>query len=341
MNDPRPVDSVVAAEGVVRAIALKRVASLLFTYRCSIACAHCLFNCSPRRPRRLHSVEQGVRYLGMLRATDRCVHIAGGEAMLEYETMLAICREADRQGAAPHFVETNATWCTTAAKARMRLAELQSVGVRGLLISADPFHLAFYPVDRYRRCYETAVGVFGEANVAAAKLSREQLLEMQQVGRDPVRLAEHVRRHPPRMVGRAAEVLARLLPPRPIEELAGDGTWHDAPPVMSCAHELSPETMWEIHLDPYGNVQTCCGIVLGNVEEGPLGEQMASGFATDDPVITALREDGPRGLLRFAEGLGYRRGEYVQKCHLCWEVRKYLRAWYPGALGPGEVYGVA
>ena len=328
------VDAGVATHGVAYAVDAKRVASLLLTYRCTLACAHCLFNCRPGHPRRHHTVEQGVRYLRMLRATGRAIHIAGGEAMMEYPTLLAICREA-----APHFIETNATWCVNAAGARERLRELQAAGVKGLLISADAFHLALYPVDRYLRCREAAVEVFGEKNVMAPDLTRAQLLDLQAQGHDPARREELVRGQRPRMVGRSGEELARYLPPRPLEELAGDPMWHDAPPQMPCAAEFSPDTIWEIHLDPYGNVQTCCGVILGNVEDMPLPEMMATGFATADPIVTALRAEGPVGLLGMAEALGYRREPYVQKCHLCWQTRKFLRRHHPGTLGPDEIYG--
>ena len=341
VEDAEPVDEFVRRHGVVRALPAKRAASLLLTYRCTIACAHCLFNCSPQQPRRVHSVEQGVRYLRMLRATDRLVHIAGGEAMLEYETMLAICREASEHGAAPHFVETNATWCTNTALVRRRLAELKEAGVQGVLMSADPFHFAFLPADRYLRCYETAAEIFGEKNLLAERLTRPQLRELRQIGRDPERLAERVRRFPPRMVGRAGEVLARFLPSRPLEHLANDLLWYGAAQGMSCAREFDPNTMWEIHLDPYGNIQTCCGVILGNVEQTPLPELIAAGFGVGNPIVTALREEGPLGLLRLAEALGYQREEYVQKCHLCWQVRKFLRPHYPQILGPDEIYGPA
>ena len=55
------VDEIVEELGVVQAVAQQRVAGLILTYRCTIACAHCLFNCSPRQPRRVMTVEQGVR----------------------------------------------------------------------------------------------------------------------------------------------------------------------------------------------------------------------------------------------------------------------------------------
>jgi hypothetical protein len=277
----------------------------------------------------------------MLRSTDRVIHIAGGEAMMEYETLLAICREASRHGVAPHFIETNATWCTSRAIASRRLLELRGAGVRGLYISADPFHLAFFPVDRYLRCYETAVDVFGEENVAASRLSRQELREMQRAGRDRARLAGIVRDSPPRMVGRAAEELAQYLPVKPVDGLTHDHLWYDAPPEETCAWEFSPATMWEIHIDPYGNVQTCCGVILGNVERIPLPELIQADFGDAGPIVSALRAGGPVRLLRMAEALGYEREQYVQKCHLCWQVRKFLRPHYPETLGPDEIYGPA
>jgi pyruvate-formate lyase-activating enzyme len=337
--DKAPVDEYIAEHGVVKAIQAKRVASLLMTYRCTLACAHCLFNCGPRQPRRHHTVEQGVRYLRMLRETDRVIHIAGGEAMMEYETVLAICREASDHGAAPHFIETNATWCTNTALLRRRLMELRDTGMQGLYISADPFHLAFFPVDRYLRCYETAVELFGEENVMAPRATRQELREMQAIGRDPERLAEFVRGSPPQMVGRAGEELARLLPPRPMAEFGGDRLWQGKPEGMSCAREFDPDTMWEIHIDPYDNIQTCCGVIVGSGRVTPLPELMDAGFAQGNPIVGALCEEGPAALLRMAEPLGYERGEYVQKCHLCWEVRRFLRPHFPEVLGPDEIYG--
>ena len=59
-----------------------------------------------------------------------------------YHEVLELCREADREGIAPHFIETNATWCVNGDVARKRRLELQDAGVQGLLISACPHHAA-------------------------------------------------------------------------------------------------------------------------------------------------------------------------------------------------------
>ena len=71
-----------------------------------------------------------------------------------YDQMLAICRASKEIGAAPHFIETNASWCRDDAMVRNRYEVLQDAGVRGVLISADPYHQAFVPPERRLRAID-------------------------------------------------------------------------------------------------------------------------------------------------------------------------------------------
>ena len=335
-----PVDEVIDQVGVSRAIGLKRVASLLFTYRCTIACAHCLFNCGPTQPDVRTTLEDGVEFLRQLRETDRVIHVAGGEPMLYYEEMLRICQSAQQEGGSPHFFETNASWCVDDPTTVSRYEALQKAGMLGVLISADPYHQAFVPPERRERAYRCAVEVYGVENVAASNLTREALEELQRIGRNPKALAEYTREHPPRLVSRAGESLSSSLPDRPIEDLMADGLWHgESPQEASCRIEFDPSTMWEIHIDPYGNVQTCCGIIVGNAKEMPLGVQMKKGFRERNELVRAVHDQGPFALLEIAKARGFRpRKAYPQKCHLCWEVRKFLRPYFPDTFGPEEIY---
>jgi hypothetical protein len=336
-----PVARVIEEDGVAAAIGKKHVASVLYTYRCTLTCRHCLFSCSPSKPDVHVGLEDGLEYLRCLHGLDRVVHIAGGEAMMYYDEMLELCRVAAGEGVAPHFIETNATWAASADIARRRLGELQEAGVLGLLISACPHHQAECPPERYRHCYEAAVKVFGERNVAAGDHPMEHLEDLVAISRDETRLGEYVRKHPPRLVGRAGEVLARFLPGRPIEELAADNAWHGPIGGMACGKEFGLETMWEVHIDPYGNVQTCCGIVLGNAKRTSLAEAMDPDTWRRGPVVDAVYREGPVGLLKLAVERGYEpRAEYPQRCGMCWEIRKFLRPYFPESLGPEEVYAV-
>ena len=335
-----PVDEVVERIGVARAIGIKHVASLLYTYRCTISCRHCLFSCSPTQPPVHPSLEDGLEFLEQLHATDRVVHVAGGEATIFYDELIDLWRKADSMGIAPHFFETNAAWCTSDCLAAERFGELRDAGARGVLISCDPYHLAQVDARAYLRARKHAIDAFGPENVITSKASPAEIERIAEIGRSEVLLREYVREHSPRLVGRAGEKLAGLLPDRPVRELAFDELWH---PVDghdgTCRSEFDPGEMWEIHIDPYGNVQTCCGIILGNARERPLFEVMEDGFNSNE-VVRIVREKGPFGLLDLAIDLGYEaRDGYPQKCNLCWEVRKFLRPRFPEFLGPDEVYG--
>jgi len=333
-------DALVAAVGVAKAIRIRHVAGLIFTYRCTIACRHCLFNCGPKLPDLVMRRDDAVRYLGQLRATGRIVHVAGGEAMMYWPTLREVCEQAAAEGVPPHFIETNASWCRERHEVAERLGILQDCGVSGLLISADPYHQVFVPPDRRKLAYELAVETFGQPNVLAADLTIEQLQDLRDIGRDPWRLAEHVRRSAPRLVGRAGEELAEFLPDRSLEELANDAMWHAADAAPHCRSEFDPAEMWEMHIDPYGNLQTCCGIVVGNVDRTPLSEMIAAGFENHNELVGLVAERGPYAYLELAQAKGYEPlPAYKQKCHLCWETRKFLRPFYPETFGPAEIYG--
>ncbi|MBM3236747.1 radical SAM protein [Candidatus Poribacteria bacterium] len=334
-----PVDEIIAQVGMNQAIGIKCVASLLFTYRCTIACKHCLFNCSPKQPDVCVTLKDGVEFLRQLRGTDRVIHIAGGEPMMYYDQMLAICRIANEYDAAPHFFETNASWCKDDDVTRRRYEELKEAGLVGVYISADLYHQAFVPPHRRLRAFKWAVEIFGRENVAAGDLSLEQLSELRRIGRDESRLAEHSRNYPPRLIGRAGEMLASFCPDRPIEDLAGDGLWRSSSKDGSCRTEFEPYEMWEIHIDPYANIQTCCGIIVGNLKEKPLLEWMEQGFHTENEMVRMVYECGPYTYLELAKERGFQPKQgYPQKCNLCWEVRKFLRPYFPNTFGPAEVY---
>ncbi len=333
-------DALIAAVGVGQAIRIRHVAGLIFTYRCTIACRHCLFNCGPKLPDVVMRPADAVRYLGQLRATGRIVHIAGGEAMMYWSTLREVCEQAAAAGVPPHFIETNASWCRERDEVAERLRILQDCGVAGLLISADPYHQVFVLPERRRMAYEVAVETFGRPNVLASDLSLEQLQDLREIGRDPWRLAEHVRRSAPRLVGRAGEELAEHLPDRPLEDLAGDAMWHAADAAPHCHSEFDAAEMWEMHIDPYGNLQTCCGIVVGNVDRTPLAELITAGFEHVNDLVGLVAQRGPYAYLELAQAKGYQPlPAYKQKCHLCWETRKFLRPFYPETFGPAEIYG--
>jgi len=307
-----------------------RVAGIIWTYQCTIACRHCLFACRPERPHVVMAKEDCLEYLRAFHRMPRVIHMAGGECMVFYDEMLELCREAQREGVPPHFVETNSSWCTSDALVRERFTELREAGIFGVLLSCDPYHQEFVPAERVRRSFRIAVEVFGEENVLGSSPDEARGAELERLTQDEAALRAHVRQHPPGwMTGNAYTHLAKYLDRRPLEAFEHE----------RCADRFDIETTWEFHFDPYGNLQTNCGIVLGNARRTPPLELLTQESISANPIVRVAVEAGPVGLMRMAmeRGLTPREG-YATKCELCYHARLHLRPHFADVLCPDEVY---
>jgi len=309
----------------------RRYAGIILTYKCSAACRHCCFACSPKKPHAFMSKDDAVEYLREFWKLDRVIHIAGGEPFIFYERLLEIVQEANRLGVPPHFVETNASWCVSDELTEKRFRELKNAGLLGMYISADIYHQEFVSPDRVRRGIRIAREIFGAENVAAASADSD-FEALADISKDEEKFRERVSAGPPVLVGSAARTLAHYLDERPIQELDLQRPWGTYNPSWGFN--------WEIHVDQYGNVQTNCGVVLFNAKKVPLASSFLNEkFREDNPIAKVLCEEGVGGLLKLAEERGYqRKNGYCQKCYLCFELRSFLRPYFPEFLAPDEIY---
>jgi hypothetical protein len=317
--------------GLVDASRQRGVASALFTYRCSIACRHCLFGCATSRPDRVMTPEQCTQALRLLHPTGRVIHVAGGEAMAYWPVLQESLVLAYRAGVAPHFVETNCSFAVSDTVVQDRLRFLRDHGVRGVYASADPYHQEFVPAERFLRVRRIARELFGPANFYGPSTPDDDVRRYEEIARDESRLAAYVRAHPPTMVGTAADALAGYLPAVPVADAGVD---------TPCASVFTSSSLWELHIDPYGNLQTNCGVILGNTATVSPVAMLAADPRTVHRYVACLAESGPGGLARLAAA----EHEYVapattpQRCHYCFQVRRFLRPYHPEVFGPAEVY---
>ncbi len=334
------VDRLVRDKGVVAAGNACQVAGILYTYRCTIACRHCCFGSSTARPDVRMTTGQVVRHLRSLHALGRVVHIAGGECMMYWADLRAALAAARAEGLAPHFVETNASFAVSDEVASQRVKDLLGLGVIGLLVSADPYHQAFVPPEHVIRLRRIAREAMGPENIWTTDEPDERIREFAEIARDALRLRKHVRAYPPMMVGTAQRTLAPHLDARPVGQLGFDVGWRRRHTGWDCALEFDAETMWEVHVDPYDNIQTNCGVILGSAARTSPVELLRRGPGSANELVALLCREGPVGLARLARARhGYAIPERARtKCDLCYQVRKFLRPHYPEILGPDEVY---
>jgi hypothetical protein len=317
-------------------------AGLMLTDWCNARCASCYGCCGPERndwmPR-----ETAIRVWRELAEASPhgCrIHLAGGEPFGDWQRLIGIARAAAHAGLGPlESVETNAFWATSDEVARRRVQALDAAGMGRLVISADPYHQQFVPIENCRRLARVARELLGPGRL---RVRWEDWLEE---GFDLARADERMRggvfdawarEGRDRLCGRAAAEIAPRAQIKPVEELA-DSPCRDA--LLRSRH---------VHVGPDGKLMpgTCAGIVLGDAARAGIAEiwrRLGADHASR-PIVGRLADRGPTGLLDDAVAGGYVvRDGYGSKCHLCWELRRHLaRAGRFGdELGPPWMYGEA
>lgn len=137
---------------------------ILLSYKCNSPCKHCMYAGSPRWKRSWLSPDDAERILSQLAAKlrgrypyrDRIgvnygMHFTGAEPFLNFELLLKVREIASRLSIPSTFVETNCFWCEDDESTREILVRLKRNGLRGILISANPFVIEQIPFERIER----------------------------------------------------------------------------------------------------------------------------------------------------------------------------------------------
>lgn len=266
------------------------------------------------------------------------VLLFGGEPFLCYDLLRASIGLA--APLAPVFVFTNGYWATDPSTARQRLAGLQEVGLDYILFSVDAFHQPRIPLERI------AVGIDAARELGYQTIEIDNRCLEEPEADNPfnwrtrnlmARLAElcdltdvSVTQGPSRMVGRAADQLSSYLVTQAMPP-------SECPLPDYLGGDLRAPSGVEIH--PGGWVNLCAGLALGNARQRRLDEILASYDPDAHPIIGVLVREGPSGLLRLAQSHGHSpTGGYADGCHLCYEMRRFLRPYYPDHLAPTHPY---
>jgi hypothetical protein len=275
----------------------------LLTYACCAECDHCFVWGSPRGGGPI-TVEQINGFLDELarapQVTGLCAE--GGEPFLFQRELLHLVRRGTERGYRVGAL-TNAFWATSDDDALRALRPLADAGLRSLGISTDQWHTRFVPAERVER----ALGLCAELGIESSKMVTDITGVM--------------------FRGRAAARLTCCAPQTT--------PWPD---LNRCEKESLAEP-GRVHLDRYGGLHLCQGLLLADVRQG-VAEAILRYDPTCHPIVRPLVEGGPARLARNAMALGFRpRAAYAGACHLCYEAREFLRTRWPQLLGPDEMYG--
>ncbi|NQT25420.1 radical SAM protein [candidate division KSB1 bacterium] len=299
------------------------------TYQCPNRCAHCIYASSPSRNEWM-TEENLILILEQIKQHSQFLtgmHIGGGEPFLNLDLLEFTIRKMDEIEVPLDYVETNGFWAWEDQKTRRILKRMQNAGLRGLLVSASPFHLEFIPMDRVNRAIRIGREVFGPDRVFIYTnnyYDQFQTLDpkitvpfdeyLDELGEEHV-VSEMVYSYSLIPGGRAAIRLARLFTHQPASHYFGE----------TCAKELS--SPHHIRIDPEANyiAGLCAGLSLGDARQL---HTIYNGLdLTPYPILENLAQGGVEALYNWAaQEYGYIENPlgYIAKCHLCLDIRRYL-----------------
>jgi hypothetical protein len=251
------------------------------------------------------------------------LHFTGGEPFLNFDLLRSAVQMAEALQIPSIFVETNCFWCRNDKVTRDKLTDLRDAGLKGILISVNPFYVEYIPFERTERCIDISREVLGDHNVMVYQLQYYRQFKelgirgritledyLQRTGGAP--LAKRVELF---LMGRATRQLRCFYPRYPARR------FFDEPCRPSFLRH------WHNHFDNYGNFVPgyCGGIALGDWHA--LNVMLQDGIDLEmHPVLRFLIAEDIRALLAFAEARGYQVSQdgYLSKCDLCLDIRMYL-----------------
>jgi len=308
---------------------------LMLSYKCSAQCRHCMYACSPKWKGDwigINDLEKGLSNLapGILpspwgkntMSLNHGLHVTGGEPFLNFELLTKAVEIAEDFDIPSTFVETNCFWCKTDEITREKLQLLKDKGLKGILISVNPFYAEYVPFERTERCIRISQEVFSQ-NVMVYQLEYYHLFKQMGI-KEKISLETYLDLTKHRNLSQSVEL---FLMGRAARQLRAFYTAF--PPKRFFNQPCQPPILrdWHNHFDNYGNFVAgyCGGISLGNWYE--VDYLVTEGIdLAEHPVLEFLIAEDFHGLFQFAKGYGYQESEegYLSKCDLCLDIRKFI-----------------
>jgi hypothetical protein len=295
--------------------------SLITTYRCTAACDHCCFGCSPRAregipvPRMRNYIEQASEIHSV-----KVVVFTGGECFLLGRELDELVKAAAALKFVTRFV-SNGFWATSLPAARHRLERLQRCGLREANYSTGEQHARFIPPE-YVRNGAIAAAELGMASLVAvdafgdsqfdfdAFMDDAEFQKHVDAGTIVLKVSPWMRFSGKRRLAYTAKYLEKM------EQHRSYG--------VGCATLLKV-----LAVNPAEELGVCCGLTLEQIPEMKIGSLREHRIrellvqAQDDFMKIWIYLQGPDAVLRYARQLDPSIPVPRQQPHTC-EVCRYV-----------------
>ena len=292
----------------------------LLTYTCNFECDHCFLYCGPHSSGTF-KVEQISQVLNESKKIDTVewIYYEGGEPFLYFPLLIEGIKRARKMNFKVGVV-TSAYGALAEEDAELWLKPMAEAGVSFINISNDALHYG----EEKSTPASIALRVAERLGISTAPICIDKPKVEFQHGEEGEKGRPVVGGHV-KFRGRAVEKLTKNLPLMPKDQL------------NECPYEdlVAPS---RVHVDAYGNVQICQGIIMGNCWDTPLSKLVKDYDPQKHPIFGPLVRGGPFQLVK-EYGLDMK-DEYVDECHLCYAARVVLLDRFPECLAPRQVYGL-
>ena len=324
----------------------------LLSYKCSAACKHCMYACSTKWKNEWISNENLYKILAQMAGIiepspygpdninlNYGLHFTGGEPFLNFDLLCEAVEMAEELNIPSTFVETNCFWAVNNKATYEKLTILKNKGLKGILISVNPFFLEYIPFARTERAVKYGYELFGQNLIVYQSEYYKRFRSLEITKKMPFN--DFLDLEGRRDFARNTEFFLSGRAPYKIQKY---NIYLKYPPKHFFKQDCSPPFIrsWHNHVDNYGNFIPgyCGGISLGSFYD--LDKLTKDGIDLDEyPVLKYIISDDFKGLLSFAKEHGYKeiRGGYLSKCHLCVDIRKHLATYGDfNELQPKEFY---
>lgn len=290
---------------------------LFMTYRCQVACPHCIIEAGPERTEEMliEDMFDWIRQIASYRDGHvKVLSLTGGEPFFNVPVLKSVSDYAASYGLFVSVV-TNAYWASTEKEAIRLLENLPAIQM--ISISADKYHQKFIPFSRVKNAIAAAevhnipytIGVCTENE---ADRAYQAIIRKLHQATDGERILTAV-------TFRAGRALQKN----------GNCNYETStiPPTSACASGSSPIIF------PNGRVTACIGpiidltsshpLVLGNLKEETLAAILDR--SESNPILHAIRIWGPKSLITLAQKAGLDRelpAIFIKDsvCHACYDL---------------------
>ncbi|MFW9947824.1 MAG: radical SAM/SPASM domain-containing protein [Candidatus Odinarchaeota archaeon] len=310
----------------------------LLTFKCPAKCQHCSYNAGPTRTG-LIKPEDLSHYLKELMKLHplQSVWVHGGEPFLYFDYLEHVIKETTKMDIPNTGIITNSFWAKNMKIAYKKLKRLKRAGLTAITFSFDCFHQEFIPIEYVKNALNSAVNIGFEPIYVDSYFvedidSDNHFNQLTKINLEKLGNLKGVEfRHLIMSVeGRATELKQYI-------KLKGSIPYKKCPvPFWIEGNLQNPKT---IEIDPEGNITLCPGICIGNTKIQSLTEIIQNYDYEKHPILSIISNKGPIGLLELAKFKGFEETQnFVNECHLCYELRRYLQPYFPRFLAPKEIY---